>query len=113
MLAADAFALANLEKLDTTQTAWPRPGQFYAGFQLGRELGQGSFARVYLAREPALGDRPVVVKVTRHGCAEAETLGRLQHPHVVPVFSVRRNADTGLTAICMPLRARRSTTHSR
>jgi serine/threonine protein kinase/Tfp pilus assembly protein PilF len=81
---------------------WPQAGERFLGFALERELGRGGFARVFLATEPALGNRQVVVKVSRGGGAEAETLGRLQHPHIVPVYSIREEARTGLTAVCMP-----------
>jgi hypothetical protein len=37
--------------------AWPEPGQTFLGFILLEELGRGAFARVFLATEPALGDR--------------------------------------------------------
>jgi serine/threonine protein kinase/Flp pilus assembly protein TadD len=82
--------------------AWPEPGDVFLGFRLRRLLGRGAFARVFLAAEAALGDRPVVVKVSRLGTAEAATLGRLSHRNVVPVNSVQVDPATGLTAICMP-----------
>jgi serine/threonine protein kinase/Tfp pilus assembly protein PilF len=81
---------------------WPLPGQSFLGFDLQRELGRGTFARVYLAREPELGDRPVALKVAQILGSEARTLGRLNHVNIVPVFSVRRDAETGLAAVCMP-----------
>ena len=72
------------------------------GFQLLRELGRGGFARVFLAAEPALGNRLVVVKVSDNGSAEADTLGRLGHANIVPVYSVKEDPGSGLTAVCMP-----------
>lgn len=80
----------------------PRPGDTFLGFTLVRELGRGGFAQVFLATEPALGNRPVAVKISLQGAAEAETLGRLRHPNIVPVHSVREDPHTGLTAVCMP-----------
>jgi serine/threonine protein kinase len=77
-------------------------GESFVGFELLRELGRGGFARVYLAREAALGDRTVVVKVSPSGTTEALTLGRLAHPNIVPVFSVRADARTKRSAVCMP-----------
>jgi tetratricopeptide (TPR) repeat protein len=82
--------------------AWPSPGEEFLGFALDRELGRGSFARVYLAREPDLGDRSVAVKVSARGGGEAATLGRLNHPNIVPIYSVKFDGATGLTAVCMP-----------
>jgi len=81
---------------------WPVPGEDFLGFRLIEELGRGAFARVFLASEPALGGRLVAVKVALQGGREAEMLGRLPHPNIVPVFSVREDSDEGLTAICMP-----------
>jgi serine/threonine protein kinase/Tfp pilus assembly protein PilF len=87
---------------DNAPTRRPQPGDSVLGFSLVRELGRGSFAQVFLAREPALGNRRVAVKIALRGAAEAQTLGRLTHPNVVPVFSVREDPLTGLTAVCMP-----------
>jgi len=82
--------------------SWPEPGETFLGFSLIAELGRGTFGRVFLASEPALGDRLVAIKVALQGGQEAETLGKLQHPNIVPVYSVREDAATGLTAVCMP-----------
>ena len=62
----------------------------------------GAFAHVYLARQPALGNRLVVVKVAQYGSGEAETLGRLAHRNIVPVYSVVEDPATHMTAVCMP-----------
>src|SRR5438128_6960489 len=56
---------------------FPEVGTELAGFSLLRELGRGAFACVYLAAEPALGNRLVAVKVSQQGTMEAEILGRL------------------------------------
>src|SRR5262249_35933544 len=52
--------------------------------------------------EPALGGRLVALKVSLKGGAEAKTLGRLNHPHIVPVHSVQQDAATRFTVVCMP-----------
>ncbi len=88
--------------LDADDVPWPAIDTELFGFQLLQELGRGAFARVYLARQPALGNRMVVVKVARYGSAEAETLGRLAHRNIVPVHSVVEDPETHLTAVCMP-----------
>jgi serine/threonine protein kinase len=80
----------------------PGVGETVLGFHLRRELGAGGFARVYLAEEADLGNRLVVVKLSPGGAGEARTLGRLDHPNIVPVHSFRCDPDTGLTAVCMP-----------
>ena len=81
---------------------WPQAGEQFLGFRVLRELGRGSFARVFLAEEPALGARRVAIKLSRQGDAEAQTLGRLEHPNVVPVHSVQVDGRTGFTIVCMP-----------
>jgi serine/threonine protein kinase/Tfp pilus assembly protein PilF len=82
--------------------SWPAAGEEFLGFALLRELGRGAFARVFLATEPALGDRLVAVKISRHGTTEAQTLGRFNHPNIVPVHSVQVDESSGLTTVCMP-----------
>jgi len=84
------------------QTPWPDVGQQILDFSLIAELGRGTFARVYLASQAQLGQRLVALKVACHGADEAEMLGRLEHPNVVPVYSVHNEPDSGLTAVCMP-----------
>jgi serine/threonine protein kinase/formylglycine-generating enzyme required for sulfatase activity/tetratricopeptide (TPR) repeat protein len=68
-----------------------------------KRLGQGGFGRVYLAHDDDL-DRPVAIKVPNpervagpedieEYLAEARTLARLDHPHIVPVHDVGRTGD--------------------
>jgi eukaryotic-like serine/threonine-protein kinase len=83
-------------------TPLPESGQTIAGFRLVEELGRGAFARVYLAEEQRLADRPVALKVTRTGSREPQTLARLQHTHIVPIYSYRTDPATGLHLLCMP-----------
>ena len=85
----------------TDVASWPEPGSQFLQFALIAEIGRGSFGRVFLATEPALGDRPVVVKVAPHGGEEADVLGKLRHPNIVPIYSLQED-ETGLTAFCMP-----------
>ena len=87
---------------DTPEIRWPEAGETFLDFHLKLELGKGAFARVFLATEPKLGDRLVAVKIALHGAAEAEILGRIKHPNIVPVHSVQEDTLTGLTAVCMP-----------
>jgi serine/threonine protein kinase/Tfp pilus assembly protein PilF len=100
---AHRFLDENSEYLDAGQAVeWPLPGQRFRDFLLVRELGRGAFARVYLAKEETLGDRPVAIKVSLRGGAEAQTLGRIRHPNIVSVHSVRNDERSGLTIVCMP-----------
>jgi serine/threonine protein kinase/predicted Zn-dependent protease len=82
--------------------ALPEAGQTIADFELVEELGRGAFARVFLAKERELADRPVALKVSRRGSREPQTLARLQHTHIVPVHSHRVDPETGLRLLCMP-----------
>jgi serine/threonine protein kinase/Tfp pilus assembly protein PilF len=86
----------------SARTPLPDVGQTIAGFHLVEELGRGSFARVFRAEEQQLADRPVAMKVTRTGSREPQTLARLQHTHIVPIYSYRTDPATGLHLLCMP-----------
>jgi serine/threonine protein kinase len=87
---------------ESPRKKWPDPGYELVGFRVVRELGRGAFARVYLATEPALGGRWVVLKVGMHGSGEAEILGRLRHDNIVPIYAMREDLLTGMTVVCMP-----------
>jgi tetratricopeptide (TPR) repeat protein len=80
----------------------PEAGQTIGGFHLVEELGRGTFARVFRAAERQLGDRPVALKVARVGSREPQTLARLQHTHIVPIYSYQSDRATGLHLLCMP-----------
>lgn len=81
---------------------WPSPGSMFEDFAIVEQIGQGSFSRVYLAKDLRVGERTVVLKITPNADHEARLLGRLKHPNIVPVFSLYDNLDRTLTAICMP-----------
>jgi serine/threonine protein kinase/Flp pilus assembly protein TadD len=83
-----------------------RSGDSFLGFELVEELGRGTFARVFLARQQSLAGRQVVLKISRRPTREAERLARLQHTHVVPVYSVHNQPP--LQVICMPYLGRRT-----
>ncbi|MDX2036900.1 MAG: protein kinase [Isosphaeraceae bacterium] len=85
-----------------SEVAFPEVGETIAGFHLREELGRGSFARVFLAEERQLADRPVALKVSLTGSREPQTLARLQHTHIVPVHSHRIDPATDFHLLCMP-----------
>lgn len=82
--------------------ALPSTGDELFGFRLDSALGQGAFARVFLARQTGLAGRPVVLKVSTIVGDEPQTLAQLQHTHIVPIYSLHENTQAGLRAVCMP-----------
>src|SRR5262249_15456916 len=88
------------DRLALGAAALPEAGEALCGFCLEGELGRGAFGRVFLARQAALADRPVALKVAADMAGESRALAQLQHTNVVPIYSVHRGG--GLQAICMP-----------
>ncbi len=82
------------------QDGLPSVGETFLDYELIGELGRGSFARVYLARQVSLSNRFVALKVTRNRFSDAATLARLQHTNIIPIHSVQRHGEW--EAICMP-----------
>lgn len=91
--------------------AWPAVGEHWLDWQLTEEIGRGAFSRVFLAEEPALGHRKVVVKCSTSGPDEAFVLGKLDHPQVMPIHSIRHDESRGLVGICMPYGGRVTLAH--
>src|SRR5688500_6431965 len=79
-------------------------------YELRGVIGRGGFAVVYAAFDRAL-KRDVAIKVLRPELdtpvfrqrfrREAETVARLRHPHIVPIFAV--GEAEGVAWIVMPL----------
>jgi len=86
----------------STRLALPSVGDELFDFRLRQELGRGAFARVFLAEQAGLADRPVVLKVSAIDGDEPQTLAQLQHTNIVPIYSVHEDARAGLRAVCMP-----------
>ena len=80
---------------------FPDVGDELTGFRLLEQLGQGTFGAVFRAQQVDLAGRDVVLKITSGVSAEPQHLARLQHTHIVPVYSVHQSGR--LRAICMPL----------
>jgi serine/threonine protein kinase len=89
---------------DIAEFAQPLPmaGQEFLEFRLRAELGRGTFGKVFLAEQTSLSDRRVVVKVSPFRTVEPQMLARLDHPCIVPVYSVHKDEARGLQAVCMP-----------
>jgi tetratricopeptide (TPR) repeat protein len=71
-------------------------------FFLVAELGRGAQGRVYLATQPALAERPVVLKITRLRGREHLSLARLQHTHIVPLYWALDDPARDRRTLCMP-----------
>jgi serine/threonine protein kinase len=76
------------------------PGEQLDEFDLLTQLGEGQFAKVFLARQRGM-QRLVALKVSARKAAEAQTLARLDHPHVVRVYDQRFLADRGVQLVYM------------
>ncbi len=72
-------------------------------YQLVREIGSGSFGRVFLARDPDL-DRKVAIKIptsqrieigggATEFLSEARAVAKLDHPNIVPVYDFGQLKD--------------------
>ena len=84
------------------RTTFPDVGEELLGFRLLSQLGQGALGKVFLASQPSLADRLVVLKVSPRGHEEHLSLARLQHMHIVPIYSEQVIAERNLSVICMP-----------
>jgi eukaryotic-like serine/threonine-protein kinase len=89
-----------LDYMARAAKALPEPAIEFCGFQLVKEIGQGAFGRVYLARQGDLAGRPVVLKVSADLVDESQRLAQLQHSNIVPIYSLHRAGP--LQALCMP-----------
>jgi serine/threonine protein kinase/Tfp pilus assembly protein PilF len=83
-------------------TVLPEAGETLGDYRLLAELGRGSLGRVFLASQPALADRPLVLKVTPSQGHEHLSLARLQHTHIVPLYAAHEFPDRNLRVLCMP-----------
>jgi serine/threonine protein kinase/Flp pilus assembly protein TadD len=85
----------------------PRSSDVNAGdhvgeFRLLGELGRGAAGGVFLASQPALSDRPVVLKITPLAGYEHLSLARLQNTHIVPLYTAFDDPQRDLRVLCMP-----------
>jgi tetratricopeptide (TPR) repeat protein len=83
-------------------SGFPEVGDEIGPFRLLSELGRGALGRVFLAAQPALSDRPVVVKVTPQRGQEHLSLARLQHTGIVPLYLAQDFHDRKVRLLCMP-----------
>lgn len=78
------------------------PGAKVDDFEIVRLLGRGAFGHVYLARQQSL-DRLVALKVSANRGSEGRTMARLEHQHIVQVFSEKVEPDFNQRLLCMQL----------
>lgn len=81
---------------------FPECGDVLGPFHLVAELGQGKHGKVFLATEPELANRPLVLKLTSASGHEHLSLARLQHTHIVPLYFVDDDPGFGLRVLGMP-----------
>ena len=84
-------------RFDETQTQGVR------GYDLKDEIGEGAYGTIYRAVQPTIG-RDVAIKVIRRRYAndpefirrfeaEAQTIARLEHPYIVPLYDYWRDPE--------------------
>jgi serine/threonine protein kinase len=81
---------------------FPKLGETLGEFRLLAELGRGTQSRVFLATQSPLADRLVVLKLGPSSGREHLSLARLQHTHLVPLYSAHEYPTRRLCALCMP-----------
>jgi serine/threonine protein kinase/tetratricopeptide (TPR) repeat protein len=84
------------------EPTFPEVGETFGEYELIAELGSGAEGRVYLATQPSLADRHVVLKLSPRTGKEHLSLARLQHTHIVPLYAIHDDPRRGLRALCMP-----------
>ena len=100
----------NITKIDVPEVA-PKPAKdklLLNRFSVIKVLGEGSFGKVYLARDEQLC-RDVAVKVFKQPSkdkkqfevvlGEARMLAKLDHPNIVPIYDVFNSESDGLFII--------------
>lgn len=77
-------------------------GSRISDFKIVRKIGGGAFGVVYLAEQTSLS-RTVALKITPNLGVEGQTMAKLAHEHIVPVFSEEILSDPNIRIICMPV----------
>jgi len=97
------FTMADTVRTDpmrATAVVEIAPGERLDDFDLLAILGEGQFAKVFLARQRAM-QRLVALKVSTSRGAEAATLAQLDHPNIVRVYDQRFLEDRGVLLVYM------------
>jgi serine/threonine protein kinase/tetratricopeptide (TPR) repeat protein len=101
-LKSELAVLLECHRLVGLAPRFPEVGEQLGEFSLLAELGRGACGRVFLATQPALADRPIVLKLTSAEGEEHLSLARLRHPHIVPLYLAVEFRERGLFGLCMP-----------
>ncbi len=96
----NGFRRSKKSNLNQLPIRFPEIGESIAGYRLVTLLGEGASSRVFVARQPDLASRLVVLKVTPYSTSESDRLASLQHSSIIPIFSV--HSEGNLSCICMP-----------
>lgn len=99
---------AVLEKLSVLQMGnrveerfrWPKPGDIFDGMLLEKIIGYGAMSRVFIAIQPYVGNRRVVLKVARTSTQEFSELAKIHHYAVTEVLSVHYDGEMKLFGCC-------------
>ena len=78
---------------------WLHPGMELGDCLLLRELGHGSFSRVFLADHPQT--RLLAIKIATRASCEPRLLANLRHPGIASVFHSSRDDGSGLSLLLM------------
>ncbi len=90
------------EEFRASSSILPKAGDQIGPYRLRRELGSGSFARVFLAEQADLSDRLVVVKIAERSTREPWLMARARHTHIVEILSHAEVDNGELQLIAMP-----------
>ena len=116
---AAAWAARSLAEEPTSEGPEDEAPRFLGEFELWSELGRGGMGVVYRAWQPSLGRQVALKKLQKTGDAKIESrfareiraLGRVEHPHLVKIFTSGSEGDqwyyamellegTPLSAVC-------------
>ena len=87
---------------NSAEPSFPAVGETLGDFLFLAELGRGAHGRVFLATQPSLAHRSIVLKLAPPHGSEHLCLARLQHTHIVPLYSVTDFPERALRGICLP-----------
>lgn len=84
------------------EVPFPEAGDEIGPYLLRREIGRGSFARVFLAEQADLENRLVVVKLSTRPTREPWLLARARHVNIVEILTHAIVDDGAFQLISMP-----------